>query len=180
MLLLHARQAARFRNDELVTLADQDPSLIDQYAITEGRRVLDQALQLGGRGAYVLLAVIASLHADEPRDWRQIAGVYAELFRLTGSPVVELNRAVAVAEVDGPEAALAIVDELPFDGFRYLHATRAELLRRLGAHEEAQNAYLRALGLVHDGAERRHLERRRRTLGGEPPRARPGLRQETP
>jgi RNA polymerase sigma-70 factor (ECF subfamily) len=167
MLLLHARRAARFRDGELVTLADQDPSLLDHEEIAEGRRVLDQALRLGGRGPYVLQAAIASLHADEPRDWPQIAALYGELSRLTGSPVMELNRAVAVAEVDGPDAALAIVDGLPLDGYRYLHATRAELLRRLGRHQEARDAYQRALELVHDDTERRHLHRRLRTLPAE-------------
>jgi RNA polymerase sigma-70 factor (ECF subfamily) len=166
MLLLHARRAARFRDGELVTLADQDPSLVDGDEVAGGRRVLDRALELGGRGAYVLQAAIASLHADVPRDWREIAALYGELSRLTGSPVVELNRAVAVAEVDGPEAALAIIDALPLDGYRYLHATRAELLRRLGRDESARAAYRRALELVHDDTERRHLERRLRSSGG--------------
>jgi RNA polymerase sigma-70 factor (ECF subfamily) len=165
LLLLHARRAARFRDGELVTLADQDPSLLDGDEIAEGRHLLDRALGLGGRGAYVVQAAITSLHADEPRDWAQIAALYGELSRLTGSPVVELNRAVAVAEVDGPGAALAIVDGLPLDGYRYLHATRAELLRRLGRDHEARAAYRRALDLVHDDAERRHLERRLATLG---------------
>ena len=134
-------------------------------AILLGRALLDRALALHGRGPYVVQAAIAALHADEPRDWAQIAALYGELSRLTGSPVVELNRAVAVAEVDGPGAALAIVDGLPLDGYRYLHATRAELLRRLGRDHEARAAYRRALDLVHDDAERRHLERRLATLG---------------
>jgi RNA polymerase sigma-70 factor (ECF subfamily) len=166
MLLLHSRRAARFRDGELVMLADQDSTLLDRDEIAEGRRVLDKALELAGRGTYVLQAAIASLHADETRDWPQIAALYGELSHLTGSPVVELNRAVAVAEVDGPGAALAIVDALPLDGYRYLHATRAELLRRLGRDEEARDAYRRALELVHDDIERRHVERRLRTLGG--------------
>ena len=105
-------------------------------------------------------AAIASLHADEPRDWPQIAALYGELARLTGSPVVELNRAVAVAEAEGPEAGLAIVDRLALDDYRYLHATRGELLRRLGRTDEARDAYRRALALAHDDAERRLLERR--------------------
>ena len=105
-------------------------------------------------------AAIASLHADEPRDWPQIAALYGELSRLTGSPVVELSRAVAVAESEGPEAGLGIVDRLDLDDYRYLHSTRGELLRRLGRTEEARDAYRRALALVHDDAERRLLERR--------------------
>jgi RNA polymerase sigma-70 factor, ECF subfamily len=105
-------------------------------------------------------AAIASLHADEPRDWPQIAALYSELARLTDSPVVELGRAVAVAQEQGPEAALSIVERLDLDEYRYLHATRGELLRRLGRTAEARDAYIRALDLAHDDAERRLLERR--------------------
>src|SRR2546421_12877923 len=133
MLLLDARRAARFRDGDLVLLADQDRSLWDTGQIAEGRLVLDRALALLGRGPYVVQAAIASLHADEPRDWLQIAALYGELARLTGSPVVELSKAVAVAESDGPEAGLGIVDRLAdLHGYHYLHATRGELLRRLG------------------------------------------------
>jgi RNA polymerase sigma-70 factor (ECF subfamily) len=113
----------------------------------------------------VLQAAIASLHADEPRDWAEIAALYGELGRLTGSSVVELNRAVAVAEVDGPAAGLAIVDGLDLEGYRYLHATRAELLRRLGRTDEALAALERAVALTDDEAERRLLERRLVELG---------------
>jgi RNA polymerase sigma-70 factor (ECF subfamily) len=108
----------------------------------------------------VVQAAIASLHAEEPRDWPQIAALYGELTRLTDSPVVELNRAVAVAEADGPEAGLAIADGLALEEYHYLHSTRAELLRRVGRTEEAGEAYRQALALVHDDAERRLLERR--------------------
>jgi RNA polymerase sigma-70 factor (ECF subfamily) len=160
MLLLDARRDARFRDGEMVLLADQDRSLMDSEEIVEGREALDRALALLGRGPYVVQAAIASLHADEPRDWRQIAALYGELSRLTDSPVVELNRAVAVAEVEGPEAALVIVDRLPLEDYRYLHATRGELLRRLGRAQEAGEAYRRALSMSHDPAERRLLERR--------------------
>jgi RNA polymerase sigma-70 factor, ECF subfamily len=161
MMLLHdARRAARFRDGELVLLADQDTSLWDRPQIAAGRAALDRALALRGRGPYVLQAAIASLHADEPRDWPQIAALYAELVRLTDSPVVELSRAVAVAEAQGPEAALEIVDHLALDDYHYFHATRGELLRRLGRTTEARAAYQRALELVHDDAERRLLERR--------------------
>jgi RNA polymerase sigma-70 factor (ECF subfamily) len=122
--------------------------------------VLDRALALRGRGPYVVQAAIASLHADESPDRPQIAALYGELARLTDSPVVELNRAVAVAEDQGPEAGLAIVDRLGLDDYRYLHSTRGELLRRLDRTAEAREAYGRALALAHDGAERRLLERR--------------------
>jgi RNA polymerase sigma-70 factor (ECF subfamily) len=160
MLLHDARREARFRDGELVLLDEQDRSLWDAGQIAEGRSALDRALALRGRGQYVLQAAIASRHADEPRDWTEIAALYDELARLTGSPVVELNRAVAVAEAEGPEAGLAIAEALELDDYRYLHSTRAELLRRLGRADEARAAYERALELVHADAERRFLERR--------------------
>jgi RNA polymerase sigma-70 factor (ECF subfamily) len=168
MLLHDARREARFRAGDLVLLADQDRSLWDTAQIARGRAMLDRALALHGRGPYVVQAAIASLHADEPRDWPQIAALYGELSRLTGSPVVELNRAVAVAEVHGPEAGLGIVDRLDLDEYRYLHSTRGELLRRLGRTAEAHDAYRRALALAHGDAERRFLERRLAELGGPP------------
>jgi RNA polymerase sigma-70 factor, ECF subfamily len=165
MLLLDARREARFRDGELVLLADQDRSLWDNALIEDGRAVLDRALALHGRGPYVLQAAIASLHADEPRDWPQIAALYGELSRLTESPVVELSRAVAVAEEQGPEAGLDIIERIALEDYRYLHSTRGELLRRLGRTAEARDAYRRALTLVHDDAERRLLERRLAELG---------------
>jgi RNA polymerase sigma-70 factor (ECF subfamily) len=161
MMLLHdSRRAARFRAGELILLADQDRALWDTAQIAEGRAELDRALSLFGRGPYVLQAAIASLHTDEARDWSQIAALYGELSRLTGSPVVELNRAIAVAEADGPQAGLELVERLSLAGFHYLHATRGELLRRLGRTADARYAYRRALELVHDDAERRLLARR--------------------
>jgi len=166
MMLLHdSRRDARFRNGDLVLLADQDRSLWDTEQIARGRAVLDRAFALGGRGPYVVQAAIASLHADEARDLPQIAALYGELARLTDSPVVELNRAVAVAEADGPEAGLRIIDQLALEDYRYLHSTRGELLRRLGRTDEAHDAYRRALTLTHDDAERRFLERRLADLG---------------
>ncbi len=160
MLLHDSRRAARFRDGDLVLLADQDRALWDAPKIAAGRAALDRALALRGSGPYVVQAAIASLHAEEPHDWPQIAALYGELSRLTGSPVVELNRAVAVAETEGPEAGLAIADGLELDEYHYLHSTRGELLRRLGRTAEARDAYRRALALVHDEAERRLLERR--------------------
>jgi RNA polymerase sigma-70 factor (ECF subfamily) len=166
LVRLHdARREARLVDGELVLLADQDPALYDAAQLAQGRADLDRALALGGRGPYVLQAAIASLHAARPVDWPQVALLYAELSRLTGSAVVELNRAVAVAEVAGPDAALRLVDDLPLEGYRYLHATRAELLRRLGRGDEAAAAYDRALALTDDDAERRFLTRRRSALG---------------
>jgi RNA polymerase sigma-70 factor (ECF subfamily) len=166
MLLLEARREARFKGGELVLLADQDPARYDAAQIAAGRAALDRALALRGRGPYVVQAAIASLHAEEPRDWREIAALYGELARLTDSPVVELNRAVAVAEVEGAAAALAIVDGLDLEGYRYLHAARGELLRRLGRSDDAHTAFERALELADDAAERRLLERRLGEVGG--------------
>jgi RNA polymerase sigma-70 factor (ECF subfamily) len=160
MLLNDARREARFADDAIVLLDDQDRSLWDVEEIAHGRLALARALALGGRGPYVLQAAIASLHLDEPQDWRQLATLYGELARLTGSPVVELNRAVAVAEAGDVEAALVLAESLELDRYHYLHATRAELLRRLERVEEARGAYDRALELVHSDAERRFLERR--------------------
>jgi RNA polymerase sigma-70 factor (ECF subfamily) len=167
MMLLHdSRREARFSDGELVLLADQDRSRWDTEQIAGGRAELDRGLTLGGRGPYVLQAAIASLHAEVPCDWAQIAVLYGELGRLTGSPVVELNRAIAIAETEGPEAGLRIADQLGLGDFRYLHSTRAELLRRLGRTGEARAAYRRARELTDDGAERRFLERRLTELAG--------------
>jgi RNA polymerase sigma-70 factor, ECF subfamily len=160
MLLHDARRDARFAGGELVLLADQDRSLWNRDQIAAGRAAVDRALALRGRGPYVIQAAIASLQADEDVDWPQIAGLYRELARITGSPIVELNRAVAIAETDGAEAALEIVDRLDLGGYRYLHSTRAELLRRLGRLDEANDAYRRALELARTTPERRFLERR--------------------
>jgi RNA polymerase sigma-70 factor (ECF subfamily) len=160
MLLLEARREGRFRDGDLVLLAEQDRSLWDAAQISEGRTVLDRALALRGRGPYVVQAAIASLHADEPHDWPQIVALYGELIRLTDSPVVALNRAVAVAETDGPQAGLEAIEGLELDSYPYLHSTRADFLRRLGRAEEARAAYERALELAHSEPDRRFLARR--------------------
>jgi RNA polymerase sigma-70 factor (ECF subfamily) len=160
MLVNDARRDARFADGTVVLLRDQDRSLWDLDQIAEGRAALDRALALGGRDPYVLQAAIASLHAEEPQDWAQLAALYGELARLTGSPVVELNQAVAIAEAGDVEAALELVERLELDSYHYLHATRAELLRRLDRVEEARAAYGRALKLVHSDTERRFLEQR--------------------
>ena len=166
MLVNDARRDARFADGTVVLIRDQDRSLWDLDQMEEGRTGLDRALALGGRGPYVLQAALAALHADEHPDWLQIAALYGELARVTGSPVVELNRAVAVAEAGDPEAALALVEHLELDRYHYLHATRAELLRRLDRVEDARRAYRRALELVNSEAERRFLERRLAELPG--------------
>jgi RNA polymerase sigma-70 factor, ECF subfamily len=166
MLLNDARREARFAEGAVVLLRDQDRSLWDVDQIVAGQASLDRGLALGGRGPYVLQAAIAVLHLEEPQDWPQLAALYGELARLTGSSVVELNQAAAIAEAGDAEAALALVDGLDLDQYHYLHATRAELLRRLDRVEDARAAYDRALELVHANAERRFLERRLAELPG--------------
>ncbi len=168
MLVNDARRDARFADGAIVLLRDQDRSMWDRDQLAAGRGVLERALALGGRGPYALQAALACLHSEDPQDWRQIAELYGELARVTGSPVVELNRAVAVAELGEVEVALALADALTpaLDGYHYLHATRAELLRRRGRVDDARPAYARALELVHSDAERRFLERRLAELDG--------------
>jgi RNA polymerase sigma-70 factor (ECF subfamily) len=160
MLLNDARREARFADGVVVLLRDQDRSLWDAQQIGAGRAALDGALAFHGRGPYVLQATIAALHMDDPPDWRRLAALYGELARETGSSVVELNQAAAIAEAGEVEAALALVERLELDRYHYLHATRAELLRRLDRVEDARSAYRQALELVGSDAERRFLERR--------------------
>ena len=160
MLVNDARAGARLAENEVVPLREQDRSLWKREQIEEGRRVLDRALALGGRDSYVLQAALAVLHSDDPPDWPQIAALYGELARRTGSPVVELNRAVAIAEAGDVERAIELMDGLELERYHYLHAMRGELLRRLERTEDARAAYRRALELVHSEAERRFLERR--------------------
>jgi len=168
MLITDARRDARFQNGELVLLADQDRSRWNDAQIARGRELLHLALGLSGRrrGSYVIQAAIAALHSDEPLDWTEIAALYAELARLTGSPVVEVNRAVAVAEADGPAAGLALLERLDLEGYQYFHSTRAELLRRLGRRGEARAAFERALELARAEPERLFLQGRIQDLSG--------------
>jgi RNA polymerase sigma-70 factor (ECF subfamily) len=171
MLLHDARREARFNGQDLVLLPDQDQSRWDWRQITEardllarawsGNALLDPALPAPtARGPYALQAAIASLQAQTPIDWPQVAALYGELADRTGSDVIRLNRAVAIAEAGGPAAALAIVDRLDLPGYQYWHSTRAELLRRLGRTAEARAAYREALTLARTVPERRFLERR--------------------
>jgi RNA polymerase sigma-70 factor (ECF subfamily) len=162
MLLHDARRLARLSGpdgQDIVLLADQDRSLWDWRQIAEAREILE--LAAADRGPYVIQAAIASLQAASPVDWPQVAALYAELADLTGSPVVRLNGAVAVAEAEGPAAALAIVDGLDLTGYPYWHSTRAELLRRLGQPDAARAAYGAALDLAGTEPERRFLRKRR-------------------
>jgi RNA polymerase sigma-70 factor (ECF subfamily) len=141
-------------------------SLWDFGQIAEARSALERALALGGRDVYVLQAAIAALHVEEPQDWPQIAALCGELAHRTGSAVAKLERAAAIAEAGEVEVALALVERLELDRYHYVHATRAELLRRLDPVEDARAAYDRALELVHSDAERRFLERRPAELQG--------------
>ena len=161
MLFNDARRDARFGEDgAIVLLAEQDRSRWDVDQMARAQVTLDRALALGGLGPYVLQAALAALHAEETPDWPQIAALYGRLARLTGSPVVELNQAVAIAATGEVEAALALVERLDLDGYHYVHAARADMLRRLYRRAEARTAYRRALELVHSEAERRFLEQR--------------------
>jgi RNA polymerase sigma-70 factor (ECF subfamily) len=160
MLLNHSRRAVRFRDGELVLLDDQDRLLWDDGQIAEARQLLERALALRGAGAYVVQAAIADLHMQEPHDWDQIALLYRRLEELTGSPIVTVNRAVALAEIEGPHAALSLLDDLDLDGYLYFHSTRADLLRRLGRTDEARAAYARAAELADTEPERRFLQSR--------------------
>jgi predicted RNA polymerase sigma factor len=161
MLLHDSRREARVVEGELIPLAEQDRSRHDQAKVEAGRVALDRALVFQSpAGPYVLQAAIASLQAEQDVDWSEVAVLYERLERLTGSPVVALNRAVAVAEAGAPERALELVDALDLGGYRYLHSTRAELLRRVGRGDEAREAFERALRLAASEPERRFLVRR--------------------
>ena len=160
MLITDARREARFDDGVIVLLRDQDRSLWNLDQIATGRAALDRALALGGRGIYALHAAIASLHAEDPQDWPQLAALYAELARRTGSPVVRLNEAAAIAEAGDVAAALVLVESLELEQYHYHHSTRAELLRRVDRVDEARAAYGRALELVHSDAERCFLQQR--------------------
>ncbi len=161
MLLQDSRRHARFLDGQLVLLESQDRWLWDEDAIAEGRALVEAALRRGRPGQYQLQAAIAACHSGEASDWPQIVLLYDELLALQPSPVVELNRAVAVAMADGPERGLAAADAVAgLEDYRYLHSTRADLLRRLGRDDEARAAYERALELTPEGAEREFLAAR--------------------
>jgi RNA polymerase sigma-70 factor, ECF subfamily len=169
MLLVDARRAARTSPDgDLVLLADQDRGRWDRDRVAEGQAIVRRCLRRNQPGPYQLQAAINAVHSDAPTaaatDWRQILALYDQLLALAPSPVVALNRAVAVAEVEGPEAALALVDDLDLDGYRLFHAIRADLLRRLGRDAEAVLAYEAAIARTGNATERAFLERRRQAL----------------
>ena len=169
MLLLESRRAARTTADgAMVLLADQDRGLWDRRLIAEGQAIVRQCLARNEPGPYQIQAAINAVHSDAPRaeatDWRQIIELYDQHLAIAPSPVVVLNRAVAVAEVEGAEAALALVEGLDLGGYRLYHAIRADLLRRVGRRAEASLAYGAAIALTENEAERDFLERRRRSL----------------
>ena len=169
LLLVDARRAARATPDgDLVPLADQDRGRWDRQRIAEGQAIVRRCLRRNQPGPYQVQAAIAAVHSDAPTaaatDWRQIVALYDQLLALAPSPVVALNRAVAVAEVEGPAAALALVDGLDLDGWYLFHAVRADLLRRLGRPAEAAPAYEAAIARTANAAERAFLERRLRTV----------------
>jgi RNA polymerase sigma-70 factor (ECF subfamily) len=161
MLLHDSRRHARVAGGRLIPLAEQDRSRHDRAQVRQGRTALERALALRpAAGPYVLQAAIASLQAEQDIDWHEVALLYERLEQLTGSPVVTLNRAVAVAEAGMPARALEIVDALDLGDYRYLPSTRAELLRRLGRFDEARAAFAHALQLATTDAERRLLAQR--------------------
>jgi RNA polymerase sigma factor (sigma-70 family) len=161
MFLHDSRREARVVEGELIPLAEQDRSRHDRAKIDAGRSALEQALALrSATGPYVLQAAIASLQAEEDIDWSEVTLLYERLEGLTGSPIVALNRAVAIAETGAPERALEVVDSLDLGEYRYFHSTRAELLHRLGRDDEAREAFGRALRLAVTDPERQFLVRR--------------------
>ncbi|MGV9724890.1 RNA polymerase sigma factor [Nocardia beijingensis] len=175
MLLSESRRAARTGADgSLVPLAEQDRGRWDRSLIAEGHALVRQCLRRNRPGPYQVQAAINAVHADAPTaaatDWPQILRLYDQLAALTPSPVVALNRAVAVAEVHGPATALALVDTLPLAGYHLFHAIRADLLTRLGRTEEAAAAYDAAIARAGNAAERNFLTRRRAELGARKPR----------
>jgi RNA polymerase sigma-70 factor (ECF subfamily) len=169
MLLTHSRRSARTDSDgSLVLLPDQDRSRWDTALVEEGQAMVRMLLRRNLPGPYQIQAAINAVHSDAPTasdtDWAQILALYDQLMDSAPTPVVALNRAVAVAEVDGPEAALAVVDRLDLDGYHLFHATRADLLERLGRYPDAASAYRAALAIATNHAERAFLEQRRQAV----------------
>jgi RNA polymerase sigma-70 factor (ECF subfamily) len=172
MLLTQARRTTRVAGGELVTLAEQDRAGWDRALVAEGHALVRACLARNRPGRYQLLAAVNAVHTDAPSaaetDWSQVVALYDQLARIDPGPVVALNRAVAVAELDGPDVGLALVEPLPLDGYHAWHATRADLLRRLGRSDDARAAYDRAIGLTDNPAETAYLVRRRDQLAGGP------------
>jgi RNA polymerase sigma-70 factor (ECF subfamily) len=169
MLLTEARRTTRVAGGELVPLHEQDRGGWDRALIAEGHAIVRECLALNRPGQYQLLAAVNAVHTDAPTasdtDWEQVATLYSQLYAVAPSPVVALNRAIAVAELDGAEVALAEVDRLPLTTYHAWHATRADLLRRLGRSSDARAAYDAAIEATDNEAERAYLTRRRDQLG---------------
>jgi RNA polymerase sigma-70 factor (ECF subfamily) len=168
LLLTEARREARVRDGLLVPLGEQDRGGWDRELIAEGHRLVRECLAINRPGRYQLLAAINAVHTDAPTasatDWSQVVALYGQLVRIDPSPIVALNRAVAIAELDGPEVALAIIDRLPLEGYHAWHAARAEMLRRLGRSADAKAAYDAAVAATQNSAERAYLSRKRGEL----------------
>jgi RNA polymerase sigma-70 factor (ECF subfamily) len=168
LLLTEARREARVRDGQLVPLGEQDRSGWDRELIAEGHELVRECLTIDRPGRYQVLAAINAVHTDAPTaadtDWTQIVALYDQLIRLDPSPIVALNRAVAVAELDGPEVALALVDRLPLAGYHAWHVARADMLRRLGRSAEAKESYDAAIAATRNSAERGYLRERRDEL----------------
>lgn len=168
MLLTDARRPSRFAGGELVPLDEQDRSRWDRTKIAEGHALVRECLERDAPGHYQLMAAINAVHADAPTaadtDWAQIDALYARLELVSPSPIVSLNRAVAIAQLDGPAVALAHIDRLELDGYHAAHATRADLLRRLGRAAEARAEYDAAIAAAGHPGERAFLSRRRDAL----------------
>jgi RNA polymerase sigma-70 factor (ECF subfamily) len=168
LLLTESRWPARYASDgALIVLRDQDRSLWDRALIEEGHAIVRACLRRNQPGPYQIQAAINAVHADaasiEATDWSQILTLYDQLFAITPTPVVGMNRAIALAEVRGPQAALEILDDLDLDEYHLFHAARADLLRRLGRHDDANRAYTRAMTLSASDAERTFLLHRLET-----------------
>jgi RNA polymerase sigma-70 factor (ECF subfamily) len=168
MVLVEARREARVRNGQLVPLDEQDRGGWDRALIAEGHALVRECLAINRPGRYQILAAINAVHTDAPSasdtDWSQVVALYDQLTRIDPSPIVALNRAVAVAELDGPDVGLALVDALPLAGYHAWHAARADLLRRLGRSAEAKEAYDAAIAATENSAERAYLSRKRGEL----------------
>ncbi len=160
MLMHDARRDTRVRGGKAVPPDDQDRGLWNEAQIAEGRQLLQAALTRERTGPCVLQAAIAELHLRQPRDWPRIAALYEALARRTGSPIADMNRTVAIAEIHGPEAGLAILGTLELGRYRYFHSAKADLLRRAGRRGEARQAYQQALDLAQTGPERRFPQAR--------------------
>lgn len=168
LVLIEARRESRVRHGQLVPLDEQDRAGWDHALIVEGRALVRECLAINRPGRYQVLAAINAVHTDAPTvadtDWSQVVALYDQLTRLDPSPIVALNRAVAVAEMDGPQVGLALVDRLPLDGYHAWHVARADLLRRLGRSAEAKDAYDAAIAATQNSAERAYLSRKRGEL----------------